>query len=54
MKDNRKLVQSTKKKPGRPITWIIRLDATPEEVAQRMFGNAKPPDPSIRVRYKPK
>ena len=54
MKDNRKLVQSTKKKPGRPLTRIIKLDAPPEEVAQRMFGNAKPPDPSIRVRNKPK
>ncbi len=41
------------KKPGRPKTRIIKLDATPEEVAKRMFANSKPPDPSIRVRNRP-
>ena len=39
-----------KRKPGRPSPPIPKIDATPEEVAQRMFANAKPPDPSIRVR----
>ena len=43
-----------KNKGGRPKTRVIKLDATPEEVAQRIFGNAKPPDPSIRIRNKPK
>lgn len=33
---------------GRPIARIILLDATPEEVARRIFANAKPPDPSLR------
>ncbi len=32
---------------------IIKLDASPEEVARRIFSNAKPPDPSTRVRNKP-
>ena len=33
---------------GRPISRIIKLDATPEEVARRIFANAKPVDPSLR------
>ena len=33
---------------------IIKLEASPEEVARRIFANAKPPDPSIRVRNRPK
>ena len=41
-----------KRKPGRPITRIIKLDATPGQVARRMFANAKRPDPSLRVRNK--
>ena len=48
---------SKKRKPaagGRPRTRIIKLDATPEEVAQRIFANAKRPDSSIRVRKKRK
>ena len=46
----------TKPKLGRPITRRIKLDATPEEVAQAMFAAAKaenPPDPSIRRYNKP-
>ena len=46
----------TKPKLGRPITRRIKLDATPEEVAQAMFAAAKaenPPDPSIRLFNKP-
>ena len=38
------------RKPGRPITRIIKLDATPEESARRIFANAKSPDPSLRSR----
>ena len=33
---------------GRPPTRVLKLDATPEEVARRIFDNAKPPDPSKR------
>ena len=39
-----------KRKPGRPITRRIKLPASPEEAARRIFANAKPPDPSIRLR----
>ncbi len=49
MKDRTK----PKRKPGRPSKPIPKLDATPEEIARRIFENAKPPDPSIRVRNKP-
>lgn len=31
---------------GRPAKRVLKIDATPEEVAQRIFDNAKPPDPS--------
>ncbi len=40
-------------KGGRPSKPIQKIDATPEEIARRIFENAKPPDPSIRVRNKP-
>lgn len=39
-----------KRRPGRPATRAIKLDAPMEEVAQRTFANAKKPDQSIRVR----
>lgn len=43
-----------KPKRGRPNTRVIKLDAkSPEEVWQRIFANAKPPDPSIRVCNRP-
>jgi len=35
---------------GRPPTRVIKLDATMEEVAQKIFANAKKPDRSMRVR----
>ena len=35
---------------GRPETRVIKLDATPEQVARAMFAAVKPPDPSKRVR----
>lgn len=38
-----------KRRRGRPTTRVIKLDATMSEVAQRIFANAKKPDPSIRV-----
>jgi len=43
------------KKPGRPAQNVIRLPANSvEEVADRIFANAKRPDPSIRVHNRPK
>ena len=42
------------RKPGRPPKPIPKIDATPEEIALRIFSNATPPDPSIRVRNRPK
>lgn len=39
-----------KRRRGRPTVRVMKLDATMEEVAQRIFANAKKPDPSIRVR----
>ena len=50
----RKQSDKPKNKGGRPITRIVRIDATAEEITRRLFDNAKPPDPSIRVRNKPK
>ena len=46
----------TKPKLGRPVTRRIKLDATPEEVAQAMFAAAKaenPPDPKRRIYNRP-
>ena len=42
----------SKNKGGRPITRIVRIDATAEEITRRLFDNAKSPDPSIRIRNK--
>ena len=39
-----------KKKMGRPGWWPLKIDCTPEELAQTIFANADPPDPSRRVR----
>lgn len=30
--------------------WRLKIDCTPEELAQAISATAKPPDPSIRVR----
>ena len=49
MKARQRVKKRTKNKGGRPVTRIIKLDATPEEVARRIFANAKPVDPSLRV-----
>ncbi len=46
--------KSKKRPPGRPTANVIRLPAaTVEEVADRIFANAKKPDPSIRVHNRP-
>ena len=36
------------RKRGRPPTRIIKLDATPEEVARAIFAGAKKTDPAKR------
>ena len=44
-------MKSEKKSPrkaGGPLSQIIKLDATPEEVAKAIFAGVKPPDPSKR------
>ena len=49
--NKRKSNKKIKKKSGvrgRPPTRVLKLDATPEEVARRIFDNAKPPDSSKR------
>ena len=43
----------SKNKGGRPSKPIPKINATAKEIAQRLFSNAKPPDPSIRVRNRP-
>ena len=53
MGKRRKAKKPVKNKGGRPITRIVRIDATAEEIAQKLFTNAKTPDPSIRIRNKP-
>ena len=44
--------------PGRR-RWVARsssmkIDTDPEEVAQAIFANARPPDPSRRIHSQPK
>ena len=46
--------QKSPRKRGRPVSQIIKLDATPEEVAKAIFAGAKPPDPSLRKPRKEK
>ena len=49
--NKRKSNKKSNKKPGsrgRPPIRVLKLDATPEEVARRIFDNAKPPDSSKR------
>ncbi len=42
------------KRPGHPRQNVIRLPvASVEEVADRIFANAKKTDPSIRVHNRP-
>ena len=37
---------------GRPAKRVLKLDATPEEVARRIFDNATPPDSSKQKKKK--
>ena len=37
-----------KSKRGAGFKPIPKIDATPEELARRIFAAAKPPDPSLR------
>lgn len=39
---------SEHKPKGRPSTRVIKLDATPEQVARAFFSHVKPADPSLR------
>ena len=39
-----------KKRPGRPESRVIKLDATPKRIARAMFAAVKPPDPTRRKR----
>ena len=41
-----------KRKPGRPSKPVPKINATAKEIAQRIFENAKSPDPSLRTRNK--
>ena len=38
----------TKRKRGRPLKSMPKIDATQEEIARAMFSAVKPPDPSLR------
>lgn len=53
-KRNREDSMKPKRKPGRPRRKLKRIDASVEEITRRFFANAKPPDPSIRTRNRPK
>ena len=45
---------ATKTKPnrGRPTTRVIKINGSPEEIAEAIFVGAKPPDPSKRRKRK--
>ena len=40
--------KSEHKKRGRPVSRLIKLDATPEQAARAFFSHVKSPDPSLR------
>ena len=42
--------EKQKRQPGRPKTRVIKLDATPEQVARAIFSAVKRPDPSRRTK----
>ena len=44
---------SDKKEVGGPPGWL-QIDCAPEELAQAIFANARPPDPSLRKRNREK
>lgn len=37
-----------KRRPGRPTVRLLNIDATPEEIARKLFSQAKPVDPSLQ------
>ena len=39
---------------GRPSSRVLKIDASPEEVARQIFSHAKPPDPSLQKPAKKK
>ena len=41
--------ESPKRPRGRPVTRIVKLDATPEQAARNFFSAVKKPDPSVRI-----
>lgn len=43
-----------KRRPGRPETRTLKVDATPDEIVEKIFAKAKPPDPSLRRRLRTK
>ena len=49
----KKHIQKPKRKPGRPSKPMPKINATAKQIAQQIFANAKPVDPSIRVRNRP-
>ena len=42
--------KTPQRKRGRPETRIIKLNATPEQVAQAIFSAVNPPDPARRIK----
>ena len=41
--------ESPKRPRGRPVTRIVKLDATPEQAARNFFSAVKVPDPKLRI-----
>lgn len=46
----RQKTKTSQRKRGRPETRIIKLDATPEQVARAIFSAVNPPDPTHRIK----
>jgi hypothetical protein len=46
-------MKQEQKKPGRPITRRVRIDAAASQIAQAIFRAATPPDPSKRITKRP-
>ena len=47
-RNSNQMLKKKRKKTGRPITRELKIDATPEEVAQAIFRAAKKPDPDLQ------
>lgn len=39
-----------KRQRGRPETRVLKINATPEEIARAIFSAAEPPDPTRRIK----